>query len=78
MKKKHAVQKNLAKNVEYLNEKLGVDKSFDMIRLDVVYADRDMSLYLVDGFVKMILCIICLKISQGSHLKIWKTIRLKS
>lgn len=44
--------KNLAKNVEYLNEKLGVDKSFDMIRLDVVYADRDMSLYLVDGFVK--------------------------
>jgi len=44
MKKKHAVQKNLAKNVEYLNEKLGVDKSFDMIRLDVVYADRDMSL----------------------------------
>ncbi|MCY7993434.1 spore germination protein [Bacillus haynesii] len=52
MEKKHAVQKNLAKNVEYLNEKLGVDKSFDMIRLDVVYADRDMSLYLVDGFVK--------------------------
>lgn len=50
--KKHFVQENLAENVDYLNEKLGVDKSFDMIRLDVVYAGRNMALYLVDGFVK--------------------------
>ncbi|MDA7026946.1 spore germination protein [Bacillus sp. CLL-7-23] len=52
MEKKHNVQECLAKNVEYLNEKLGVGKSFDMIRLDVSYAGRDMALYFIDGFVK--------------------------
>lgn len=40
------------KNVAYMRERLGVDESFDMIHLDLVYAGRGMSLFLVDGFVK--------------------------
>ncbi|TGB05460.1 spore germination protein [Halobacillus salinus] len=35
-----------------MRERLGVDESFDMIHLDLVYAGRGMSLFLVDGFVK--------------------------
>ncbi|WP_425457701.1 spore germination protein [Bacillus massilioanorexius] len=31
---------------------MAVDKSFDVIRLDVVYANRKMALFLIDGFVK--------------------------
>lgn len=39
-------------NINYMNERLGVDESFDLIRLDMEYAGRDMSFYLVDGFAK--------------------------
>lgn len=49
---KHAVTTNIDENLHYLNETLAVDKSFDVIRLDVVYANRKMALYLIDGFVK--------------------------
>src|SRR5699024_7896823 len=32
--------------------KLGIDDSFDLIRIDLEYADRKMALYLIDGFAK--------------------------
>lgn len=51
-KPKHPVQENLKENIEFLRKELGVDKSFDVIQLDVEYAGRDMALFLVDGFVK--------------------------
>nr|WP_230199534.1 spore germination protein [Bacillus testis] len=50
--RKHPVSTNIANNTAYLDRALGVDKSFDVIRLDVVYAGRNMALYLIDGFVK--------------------------
>ena len=51
-KTKHPVHESLKKNIEFLREELGIDKSFDVIQLDVEYAGRDMALFLVDGFVK--------------------------
>lgn len=48
----HIVKQNIDDNLSYLNEALAVEKSFDVIRLDVVYANRKMALYLIDGFVK--------------------------
>lgn len=48
----HPVVQNIEDNLSYLNETLAVDKSFDVIRLDVVYASRKMALFLVDGFAK--------------------------
>ncbi|QHE54326.1 spore germination protein [Pontibacillus sp. HMF3514] len=43
---------NYDQNVEYMKERLGVDKSFDIIYLDLEYAGRKMSLFAIDGFVK--------------------------
>ncbi|MUV39637.1 Stage V sporulation protein AF [Lentibacillus sp. JNUCC-1] len=40
------------KNVHYMRERLGVDKSFDMIHIDLEYAGRKMALFLIDGFAK--------------------------
>jgi stage V sporulation protein AF len=51
-KKVQKVSKNLKENIHFLRNELGVDKSFDVIQLDVEYAEREMALYLVDGFVK--------------------------
>ncbi|MYL19773.1 spore germination protein [Halobacillus litoralis] len=39
-------------NVAYMRKRLGVDESFDMVHLDLVYAGRGMSLFFIDGFVK--------------------------
>jgi len=39
-------------NVNYLGDRLGVDESFDLIKLDLEYADRQMALFLIDGFAK--------------------------
>lgn len=39
-------------NRKFLKEALGVDKSFDVIQLDVEYSSRDMTFYFIDGFVK--------------------------
>ncbi|MFE4523475.1 spore germination protein [Cytobacillus firmus] len=50
--RREPVKVALKDNVEYLRDALGVDKSFDVIQLDVEYAERQMALYLVDGFVK--------------------------
>lgn len=49
---KKLVTKNFQENITYLNERLGVKKSFDVIQLDVEYAKREMALFMVDGFVK--------------------------
>ncbi|GAB2573396.1 spore germination protein [Gracilibacillus alcaliphilus] len=38
--------------VQYIHDYLAVDKSFDLIHLDVKYAGKRMSLFLVDGLVK--------------------------
>ncbi|WP_412729125.1 spore germination protein [Cytobacillus firmus] len=50
--RREPVKISLKDNIEYLRDALGVDKSFDVIQLDVEYAEREMALYLVDGFVK--------------------------
>lgn len=49
---KHPVSTNLKENVDYLKDALGVDKSFDVIQLDVEYAGKDMAMFLIDGLVK--------------------------
>ncbi|APH04387.1 spore germination protein [Bacillus weihaiensis] len=49
---KKLVSKVFDENISYLKERLGVDKSFDVVHLDVEYAKRNMSLFMVDGFVK--------------------------
>jgi stage V sporulation protein AF len=46
------VVKDFQENISYLSERLGVKKSFDVIRLDLEYAGRQMALFMVDGFVK--------------------------
>mgnify|MGYP005827671869 CR=1 FL=1 len=49
---KHPVHADIQKNIAYLKESLGVDKSFDVIQLDVEYAEKEMALFLIDGFAK--------------------------
>ncbi|MBP2243366.1 stage V sporulation protein AF [Cytobacillus eiseniae] len=49
---KKLVSNNFVENTTYLKNMLGVDKSFDVIQLDVEYAERQMAFYFVDGFVK--------------------------
>ncbi|MFB6465817.1 spore germination protein [Cytobacillus sp. Hz8] len=46
------VSGNYYKNVNYLKDELGVGKNFDIIHLDLEYAETKMSLFLVDGLVK--------------------------
>ncbi|OEF99309.1 spore gernimation protein GerA [Vulcanibacillus modesticaldus] len=46
------VSKNLAENVLFMNEILGVDKSFDVIYRKLHYAGKEFALYFVDGFAK--------------------------
>ncbi|HLU21625.1 MAG TPA: spore germination protein [Bacillaceae bacterium] len=48
----HKVSRKIEENISYLDERLGVDKSFDVVHLDVEYAGRKMALFMVDGFVK--------------------------
>lgn len=43
---------NYDDNIQYMKERLGVDKSFDVIQLDLEYAGRRMALFMIDGFVK--------------------------
>ena len=50
--KKVAVKTNIDENIEYLRKELGVGKSFDVIHLDLEYADKKMAMFLVDGLVK--------------------------
>ncbi|MCF6408466.1 spore germination protein [Pseudalkalibacillus salsuginis] len=38
--------------IAYIKEELGIDKSFDQIHLELDYAGKRMSLFMIDGFVK--------------------------
>jgi stage V sporulation protein AF len=49
---KKLVSSNIDENVQYLTTELGVNKSFDVIGMDLEYAGRKMALYLIDGFAK--------------------------
>lgn len=49
---KKLVSANIDDNLSFLKEALGVEKSFDVIQLDVEYAKKDMSFFFIDGFVK--------------------------
>lgn len=48
----HTVSRQFNKNIDYLNDRLAVDESFDLIYRKLHYADRSMAMYLVDGFAK--------------------------
>ena len=50
--KKEQVKTNLEENVSYLRQELGIGKNFDIIHLDVEYAEIKMAMFLVDGLVK--------------------------
>ena len=50
--KKVSVQAPFKEKVKYMKKRLGVDKSFDVIHLDLEYAGRKMALFLIDGFAK--------------------------
>lgn len=49
---KKLVSVNIDDNLSFLKDALGVEKSFDVIQLDVEYAKKDMSFFFIDGFVK--------------------------
>lgn len=49
---KQPVSANIDENIAYLRDSLGIDKSFDVLQVDTVYADRKMAFYLIDGLVK--------------------------
>ena len=46
------IYRNYQENVNYMRNRLGVEKSFDVIQLDLEYAGRKMALFMIDGFVK--------------------------
>jgi stage V sporulation protein AF len=52
MENKQKVSEHLQENQKYLKRELGIGESFDVIQLEVRYAERDMALYLIDGFAK--------------------------
>lgn len=41
------VSTSLEENIQQLKEILGIGKSFDVIQLDLNYADRDMAIFLL-------------------------------
>ncbi|MEN2464981.1 spore germination protein [Ornithinibacillus sp. JPR2-1] len=43
---------NYEQNNAYIQERLQVDKNFDIVHLDLEYAGRNMSMFFIDGFVK--------------------------
>ncbi|TKC19907.1 spore germination protein [Robertmurraya kyonggiensis] len=49
---KKPVHEHIEENVDYLKDALGVGKSFDVLQLNVEYAERKMAFYFIDGFVK--------------------------
>lgn len=50
--RKERVKTDIDQNVSYLRKELGVGKSFDVIHIDVEYAEHKMAMFLVDGLVK--------------------------
>ncbi|MFC2948172.1 spore germination protein [Virgibacillus sediminis] len=51
-KEKKEILGSFQQNVAYMKERLAVDKSFDIIQLDLEYAGRKMALFVIDGFAK--------------------------
>lgn len=52
MVKMEKMGKDFEENRKYLNERLAVDKNFDVVHRDIVIADRKASIYFIDGFCK--------------------------
>ncbi|MBB6454271.1 stage V sporulation protein AF [Salirhabdus euzebyi] len=52
MTEKKPIMNNFDENIKYMKDRLGVDKSFDVVHLDLKYAGKRMALFLVDGFAK--------------------------
>ncbi|MTT32623.1 spore germination protein [Terrilactibacillus sp. BCM23-1] len=48
---KKQVEINIEENIVYLKHELGVGKNFDVIHLDVEYAEKKMAMFLVDGLI---------------------------
>lgn len=46
------VSKNIHENIHTIKDILGIGKSFDVIHLDLHYAERDMAIFFIDGFIK--------------------------
>lgn len=59
---KQSVSTKLEKNIKFLRETLGVEKSFDVIQVDVEYAERKMALFLIDGLIKDDILLFLMKI----------------
>ncbi|WP_010530990.1 spore germination protein [Lentibacillus jeotgali] len=51
-KEKQPLFSAYSKNVSYIKDRLAVDKSFDVINLDLKYAGRNMAMFMIDGFAK--------------------------
>lgn len=47
---KHPVTKSYSDNIQYLKNELGYGRSFDILHLELEYAGRNMSLFVIDGF----------------------------
>ncbi|TMW73799.1 spore germination protein [Alteribacter natronophilus] len=50
--KKQPVSPSLKKNIDYLKKELAVDKSFDLVFLELNYGGIDMALFTLDAFAK--------------------------
>jgi stage V sporulation protein AF len=51
-KEKIVLSHNIHENIKVLKDMLGIGKSFDVIHLDLNYAERDMAIFFIDGFIK--------------------------
>ncbi|PLR76949.1 spore germination protein [Bacillus sp. V3-13] len=52
LREKVPVNEQIEENIAFMRKELGVGKSFDVIQIDVEYAERKMAFYLIDGLVK--------------------------
>ena len=68
--KKIPVYTGIEENVSFLREELGVGKSFDVIHIDLEYAEHKMAMFLVDGLVKDDLLHLLMKFLAKLHRKI--------
>lgn len=47
-----SISNHIKENVKFMNNTLGVDKSFDVIYRKLNYGGKEFALYFVDGFAK--------------------------
>ncbi|MDL0421052.1 spore germination protein [Caldifermentibacillus hisashii] len=62
---KITVSKNIHENINNLRQILGIGKSFDVIQLDLLYAERDMAVFFIDGFIKDDVFVQIMKLLSG-------------